>query len=142
MEVGPDWTKKHIIPWGTKLIIKTAPIEALETRQLKQLLPRLLQDTALTAYWHADIITIHPMFQFDTQMVVRKIVELLPIDNGRTPALFYFGAEPSDEPAFREANLNGYSILMRENIGRKTAAQYYLRNSTELDKTLIWLNSL
>jgi trehalose-6-phosphatase len=96
----------------------------------------------LSASWQKDRLTVQPRFQFNKQQALHKIIELLPGATGLPPIVFYFGADVSDEPAFHEANLNGYSILLRENISRQTAAQYYLRNRGELHKVLIWLNSL
>ncbi len=142
MEIGPAWTQKNAELLGVELNITVNPENLLISRQIQQLLRQALQETLLRATWHQNSICVYPKTQFNKQMAVHKIIELLPGVSGQAPVVCYFGAELSDEPAFREANLHGYSILLRENIGRKTAAQYYLRNANELNKTLIWLNSL
>jgi len=137
LEIGPAWTKQNTRFTGVELSIAVPATDHLIFNNLAPLVRRELSGTLLRAEQSGQNIRISPRDNWDRRMFIQKIVSLLPHASGLCPAIFYFGAENRDEPAFRETNLYGYSVLLRENIGRKTNARYY-----QLSKLLIWLNSL
>ena len=141
LEIGPAWTKENTQITGVELNISTPSDNQYISNALTPLVRRELSGSLLSAKQTTGNIRISPAGHWDKQMFIRKIVDLLPHESGLSPVIYYFGSEISDEPAFRETNLYGYSVLLRENIGRKTNARYYLRNNQELNKTLIWLNA-
>ena len=142
LEIGPVWTKQNARLAGMELSISIPPGDQYILNILSHLVRHELTGSLLGAEQSAKNIRVYPLEHWDKQLFIRKIVDLLPRESGLSPVLYYFGAENSDEPAFRETNLYGYSVLLRENIGRKTNARYYLRNDQELSKMLIWINSL
>jgi len=141
LEIGPVWTKENVRIAGVELSISTPSDDRYISNILTPLVRRELSGSLLSAKQTIDKIRISPAGQWNKQMFIRKIVDLLPRESGLNPVIYYFGSEINDESAFQEANLYGYSVLLRENIGRKTNACYYLRNDQELSKTLIWLNA-
>ncbi|MBN2600553.1 MAG: hypothetical protein JXR87_01020 [Candidatus Marinimicrobia bacterium] len=141
LEIGPAWTKENTRITGAELCILMPSDDCYISNILTPLIRRELSGSLLSAKQTMKKIQISPAGYWDKQLFIRKILALLPHESGLSPVIFYFGSDISDEPAFREANLHGYSILLRENIGRKTNARYYLRNNQELNKTLIWLNA-
>ncbi|MDO9548500.1 MAG: hypothetical protein Q7J65_06030 [Candidatus Marinimicrobia bacterium] len=142
LEIGPAWTRQNARMAGVELSISIPANDRYILNILAPLVRRELSGSLLNAKQSTGKIRVSPLEHWDKQMFIRKIVDLLPHESGLSPALYYFGSEISDEPAFRETNLYGYSVLLRENIGRKTNARYYLRNNQELNKMLIWFNSL
>jgi len=141
LEIGQVWTKQNVRLAGMELSISIPPGDQYISNILSPLVRRQLSGSLLIAEQSAKNIRVYPLEHWDKQLFIRKIVDLLPHESGLSPVLYYFGAENSDEPAFRETNLYGYSVLLRENIGRKTNARYYLRNTNELNKLLLWLGS-
>lgn len=142
LEIGPAWTKHNAKITGVELSISIPSNDRYIVNILSPMIRRALSGSLLSAQQTTDKIQVSPTVHWDKQMLVRKIVDLLPHESGLSPVIYYFGSEISDEPAFRAANLYGYSVLLRENIGRKTNARYYLRNNHELNKMLIWLNAI
>lgn len=141
LEIGPGWAKTNVCLNGAELTISLQAGDEYRQKVLMPIIRRELSETHLRAERFPEMIRIYPARQWDKRLFIRKIVSLLPHSEGFSPLLFYFGADFSDEAAFREVNLHGYSVLLRENIGRKTGAQYYLRNNQELNRFLIWFNS-
>jgi hypothetical protein len=141
LELGPNWIREHTMRYGTELKINFPPAETA-TRQRSI---RTIKDSAnalpLKIIQTQAAVRVILAAEWEKSNCVEKIFSLLPRESGQVPILCYFGAEISDESAFRQANLYGYSILMRENIGRQTQANYYLRNLTELNKLLTCLGS-
>ncbi len=142
LEIGPAWTNQNTRITGAELNILIPSNDQYIFNILSPLIRREISGSLLSAKQTTEKIQVLPTVHWDKQMLVRKIVDLLPHESGLSPAIYYFGSEISDEPAFREANLYGYSVLLRENIGRKTNALYYLRNIQEISKMLIWFNAL
>lgn len=142
LEIGPGWAKTNVCLNGVELTITIQTGDEYRQEALMSIIRRELSDTHLQAERLPEMIRIYPAKQWDKRLFISKIVSLLPHSEGFGPIMFYFGADFSDEAAFREVNLHGYSVLLRENIGRKTGAQYYLRNNQELNRLLIWFNSL
>lgn len=141
MEIGPEWARKNIGMNGLELSISIPENDQFTANKLSNLVRHNLSGTLLGATMAKKKIRIYPNDQWDRRLFIQKIANLLPNENGLTPTIFYFGASVADEPAFRETNLHGYSVLLRENIGRRTVARYYLRSKQELNKVLIWFNS-
>lgn len=142
LEIGPGWAEKHVALNGTILTITGSPGDSSQQNRLLPLIRRELSDSILQAEHLPEQIRIYPAKPWNKRMLIRKIIDLLPRLKGLPPLVLYFGADISDEAAFREVNLYGYSILLRENIGRKTDARYYLRSNRELNRILIWFNAL
>ncbi|HCK98862.1 MAG TPA: hypothetical protein DHW42_01965 [Candidatus Marinimicrobia bacterium] len=142
MELGPSWTKTNVNIESIELQIKIPKEDPLMYQRLFQILPETLDDSHLSIIQHSSFLQIIPANSWDKGKGVEKIFQLLPRGNGKLPVLCYLGAENNDEPAFRQVNLYGYSVLLRENIGRKTNARYFLQSTQDLNKLLIWLNSL
>ncbi len=141
MKIGPSWAKENVIFDGVGLRIRTPQNDAVLFQRLSLILQHALQDTHLSIVQQTMFINIIPTDKWNKGQCFAKIFELLPRAHGLLPVISYFGAERNDEPAFKQVNLFGYSVLLRENIGRKTEAQYFLRNTNELNKLLLWLNS-
>ena len=137
MEAGPDWTRQNVHLLGAEMTIDLKRENQLKINRLRQLVQNNIAGSLLGATISDNMICVFPQDHWNRQMLIKKIVDLLPVENGLLPTIFYFGADRRDEPAFQETNLHGYSVLLRENIGRKTAARYYLRNNRELQKVLI-----
>ena len=141
MKIGPKWVKDNVMFNGIELRIRTPQNEAVLFQRLSLILQHALRDTHLSIVQQTTQIHIIPTDKWNKGLCFAKIFELLPRIHGLLPAISYIGAERNDETAFKQVNLYGYSVLLRENIGRKTAAQYFLRNTNELNKLLLWLNS-
>jgi len=141
MEIGPTWAKDNVMLNGLGLRIRTPQNDAVLFQRLSLILQHALRDTHLSIVQQTTQIHIIPTDKWNKGQCFAKIFELLPRLHGLLPVISYFGAERNDEPAFKQVNLYGYSVLLRENIGRKTEAQYFLRNTNELNKLLLWLNS-
>ena len=141
MEIGPTWAKDNVIFDGVGLRIRTPKNDVVLFQRLSLILQHALRDTHLSIVQQTTQIHIIPTDKWNKGQCIGKIFELLPRAHGLLPVISYFGAERNDEPAFKQVNLFGYSVLLRENIGRKTEAQYFLQNTNELSKLLLWLNS-
>ncbi|MCD6441479.1 MAG: hypothetical protein J7L86_06840 [Candidatus Marinimicrobia bacterium] len=141
MELGPSWTKTNTNIESVELQIKIPEEDPLMYQRLFQILPENLDGSLLAIIQHPSFLQIIPGNNWDRGKSVEKIFQLLPRESDKLPVLCYLGAENSDEPAFRQVNLYGYSVLLRENIGRKTNARYFLQSTQDLNKLLIWLNS-
>ncbi len=141
MKIGPSWAKENVIFDGVGLRIRIPQNDVVLFQRLSLILQHALRDTHLSIVQQTTQIHIIPTDKWNKGQCFAKIFELLPRAHGLLPVISYFGAERNDEPAFKQVNLYGYSVLLRENIGRKTEAQYFLRNTNELNKLLLWLNS-
>ena len=141
LELGPKWTRENTICNGTELKIRSPQSETAIQQQIIQIIKNSINLSPLHIIQNQTSIRAVFAADWDKSKCIEKIFSLLPRESGLSPILCYFGAELNDEPAFRQANLYGYSILLRENIGRRTLAHYYIRNISELNKLLIRLSN-
>jgi hypothetical protein len=141
LELGPKWTRENTIRNGVELKISAPQSEIATQQQIVQIIKDSINALPLQIIQAQTTIRVVLAADWDKSKCIEKIFSLLPRQSGQSPILCYFGAALSDEPAFRQANLYGYSILLRENIGRQTLAHYYIRNIAELNKLLICLSN-
>lgn len=141
LELGPKLIRENTIRNGTEIKIRLPQNETTTQQQLIQIIKNSVNTLPLQIIQAQTAVRIVLAAEWDKSQCIAKIFSLLPRESGRIPILCYFGAEINDESAFRQANLYGYSVLLRENIGRQTIANYYIRNITELNKLLICLSN-
>jgi len=141
LELGPKWTRENTVRNGVELKISFPQSEMVTQQQIIQVIKNSINLSPLQIIQNQTAIRVVLAADWDKSKCIEKIFSLLPRESGQSPILCYFGADLGDEPAFRQANLYGYSILLRENIGRQTQARYYIRTIAELNKLLICLSN-
>lgn len=138
--LGNSFKPEHLNFSQSELWLKvSAGVETVRELVLEQFKTQKPSRLSLSVQNHQ--LTVAPRKKWDRGQAVLKIFDLVPHSNHQPPLIIYFGVEEDDEPAFHSVNKLGLSVIINNRIPLVTKACFFLRNLSELNKFLFWIQS-